>query len=104
MDSLLSDFWWQGVELSWNWLLVEDSLVLCRQVYRKVRKQASMQASTQVSEVTKFTDLLGSGYVMLVGNHQCNAANLNQSEPQFQLELSLAPFSISLFFIHVERC
>ena len=26
---------------------------------------------------------------MVVGNHQCNAANHNQSKPQFQLELSL---------------
>ena len=33
---------------------------------------------------------------MVVGNHQCNAANLNQSKPQFQLELSLAQFSPSL--------
>ena len=33
-------------------------------------------------EVTnKFTELLGSGYVMVGGNHQCNATNLNQSEP-----------------------
>ena len=29
-------------------------------------------------------------------NYQCNAANLNQSKPQFQLELSLAQFSPSL--------
>ena len=36
-------------------------------------------------------------YIMVVGNHQCNAANLNHSEPQFQLELSLAQFSPSLF-------
>ena len=48
-------------------------------------------------EVTKFTGLLSSGYVMVVGNHQCNTANLNQSKPQFQLELSLAQFSPSLF-------
>ena len=34
---------------------------------------------------------------MVVGNHQCNAANLNLSESQFQLELSLAQFSPSLF-------
>ena len=34
---------------------------------------------------------------MVVGNYQCNAANLNQSKPQFQLELSLAQFSPSLF-------
>ena len=34
---------------------------------------------------------------MLVGNRQCNAANLNQNEAQFQLELSLAQFSPSLF-------
>ena len=27
-------------------------------------------------EVTKFTDLLSSGYVMVVGNSQCNAGNL----------------------------
>ena len=33
---------------------------------------------------------------MVVGNHQCNAANRNQSKPQFQLELSLAQFSPSL--------
>ena len=33
---------------------------------------------------------------MVVGNHQCNAANCNQSKPQFQLELSLAQFSPSL--------
>ena len=31
-------------------------------------------------EVTKFTGLLGSGYVKVVGNYQCNAANLNQRE------------------------
>ena len=48
-------------------------------------------------EVSKFTDLLGSGYVMVVGNYQCNAANLNQSKAQFQLELSLAQLSPSLF-------
>ena len=46
---------------------------------------------------------------MVVGNHQCNAANLNQSKPQFQLELSLAQFSPSLFDIFVltkrsDRC
>ena len=35
---------------------------------------------------------------MVVGNHQCNAANLNQNKPQFQLELSLAQFSPSLLF------
>ena len=34
---------------------------------------------------------------MVVGNHQCNAANLNQSKAEFQLELSLAQFSPSLF-------
>ena len=34
---------------------------------------------------------------MVVGNHQCNAANLNQSKPQFLLELSLAQFSPSLY-------
>ena len=33
---------------------------------------------------------------MVVGNYQCNAANLNQSEAQFQLELSLAQLSPSL--------
>ena len=33
---------------------------------------------------------------MVVGNHPCNAANRNQSKPQFQLELSLAQFSPSL--------
>ena len=32
------------------------------------------------------------------GNHQCNAANLYQSKAQFQLELSLAQFSPSLFY------
>ena len=36
---------------------------------------------------------------MVVGNHQCNAANLNQSKPQFHLELSFAQFSPSLFSI-----
>ena len=36
---------------------------------------------------------------MVVGNHQCNAANLNQSKPQFQSELSLAQFSPSLFTV-----
>ena len=35
---------------------------------------------------------------MVVGNHQCNAANLNQNKPQFQVELSLAQFSPSLFY------
>ena len=34
---------------------------------------------------------------MVVGNHQCNAANHHQSKPQFQLVLSLAQFSPSLF-------
>ena len=34
-------------------------------------------------------------YVMVVCNHQYNAANLNQSKSQ--LELSLAQFSPSLF-------
>ena len=33
---------------------------------------------------------------MVVGNHQCNPANRNQSKPQFQFELSLAQFSPSL--------
>ena len=37
---------------------------------------------------------------MVVGNHQCNAANLNQSKPQFPLELSLAQFSPSLFSLY----
>ena len=36
---------------------------------------------------------------MVVGNHQCKVANLNQSKAQFQLELSLAQFSPSLFLI-----
>ena len=35
---------------------------------------------------------------MVVCNHQYNAANLNQSKSQFQLELSLAHFSPSLLF------
>ena len=35
---------------------------------------------------------------MVVGNHQCNAASLNQSKAQFQLELSLAQFSTSNAF------
>ena len=34
---------------------------------------------------------------MAVGNYQCNAANINESKPHFQLELSLAQFSPSLF-------
>ena len=34
---------------------------------------------------------------MVVGNHQRNAANLNQSKAQFHLELSLAQFSPRLF-------
>ena len=58
-----------------------------------------MQVSKQVCkkvDVTKFTGLKGSGYEMVVGNHQCNAASLNQSKAQFQLELSLAQFSPSL--------
>ena len=38
-------------------------------------------------------------YWYLVGNHQCNAETLNQSTAQFQLELSLAQFSPSLFFL-----
>ena len=38
---------------------------------------------------------------MVVGNHQCNAATLNQSKSQFQLELSLAQFSPSLFYFYV---
>ena len=33
---------------------------------------------------------------MVVGNQQCNAANLNQSKTQLQLGLSLAQFSPSL--------
>ena len=72
---------------------------LCRQVYRKVSKQESMQVSKLVCKkvgVTKFTGLLVSGYVMIVGNYQWNAAN--QSNTQFQLELSLAQFSPSLFY------
>ena len=36
---------------------------------------------------------------MVVGNQQCNAANLDQSKPQFQLELSLAQFSPTLFLV-----
>ena len=36
---------------------------------------------------------------MVVGNYQCNAANLNQSKAQFQLELSLAQFSPSLLYM-----
>ena len=39
---------------------------------------------------------------MVVGNHQCNAANLNQGKPQFQLELSLAQVGPSLF-IHLHK-
>ena len=44
-----------------------------------------------------FQRFLGSGYVMVVDNHQCNAANLYQSKAQFQFKLSLAQFSPSLF-------
>ena len=61
-------------------------LTVSRQAYRKVIKQASMQVSELVGklvEVTKFTGLLGSGYLMVVGNHQSNAANFSQSKPQF---------------------
>ena len=47
-------------------------------------------------EATKFTGLLGSGYAMVVGNYQYNAANLKQSKPQFQMELSSSQFSPSL--------
>ena len=65
---------------------------LCRQVYMKVSKQVSMLLCKKV-EVNKFTGLLGSGLLMAVANHQCNAANLNQSKAPFQLELSLAQFS-----------
>ena len=36
---------------------------------------------------------------MVVGNHQYKVANLNQSKARFQLELSLAQFSPSLFLI-----
>ena len=36
---------------------------------------------------------------MVVGNHQCKVANLNQSKAQFQLELSLAEFSPSLLIL-----
>ena len=57
-------------------------------VGRYIGKSVSMQASKLVCkyvEVTKFTGLLGSGYEMLVGNHQSNVANLSQSKPQFQL-------------------
>ena len=36
---------------------------------------------------------------MVVGNHQCNGANLIESKSQLQLELSLAEFSPSLFNI-----
>ena len=39
---------------------------------------------------------------MVVGNHQCiAAANLNQSKAQFQLELSLAQFRPSLYYLIV---
>ena len=63
---------------------------LCRQVYRKVSKHASMQVS-------------GSNQVhRLIGNHQCNAANLNPCKAQFQLELILAQFSPRLFFLPME--
>ena len=48
-------------------------------------------------EVTKFTGLFRSGYVLVDGNHQCKVANLNPSKAQFKLELSLAQFSPSLF-------
>ena len=41
---------------------------------------------------------------MVVGNHQCNAANLNQHKAQFQLELSLAQFSPSLFILQTFLC
>ena len=42
---------------------------------------------------------------MLVGNHQCNAANLNQNKAQFQLELNLVQLftfiaQLSPSFIH----
>ena len=40
---------------------------------------------------------------MVVGYHQCNAANLNQSKAQFQLELSLAQFSSSLSLLITEQ-
>ena len=66
-----------------------------REVYRKVIKQASMQ----VSGSNQVHSLLRTGYVMVVGNQQCNAANPNQSKPQFQLELRLAQFSPSLFLL-----
>ena len=36
---------------------------------------------------------------MVVGNHQCNAANLIESKFQLQLELGFAQFSPSLFYI-----
>ena len=63
---------------------------LYRSVYRKVSKHASKQACRQVSGSNQVHRL------MVVGNHQCNAANLNQRKAQFQLELSLAQISPSL--------
>ena len=36
---------------------------------------------------------------MVDGNHQCNAAILNQNKAQFQWELSLAQFSPSLLLL-----
>ena len=41
--------------------------IIGKYVSKQASKHASKQASMQVREVTKFTDLLGSGYVMLVG-------------------------------------
>ena len=40
---------------------------------------------------------------MVVGNHQCKVANLNPSKAQFQLELSLAQFSPSLFHCNFDH-
>ena len=43
-----------------------------------------------------FTGLLGSGYVMVVDNHQCNAANLNQSKPPVPVGAELGPVQSQL--------
>ena len=66
--------------------------VTCRQVYRKVSKQTSMQVSKLLCKkvaVTKFSGLLDSGYVMVVGviiDVMCNAADLNQSKGSLQIK------------------
>ena len=64
---------------------------VCRQVYRKVIKQGGMQVSKQAYWGQDMK------WQLAIIINVMQSVNLNQSKAQFQLELSLAQFSPSLF-------